>query len=227
MPTINIVLLVALGLILVLVTLVLYRLLKIRDEFAEHRAVLVRAVAIVNSSQKVHSQLVSLLQRLESVSDQPQTGDLKQLEEQIGRLSERVEGLAHNAPEGAPVAMAAPVAPVKPRPSDQAVMRRETLSQDPKLRFNILKEWAEKNSLAILRLAVLGWKSADDLITIVPPSLEPEAEILDDLVLLLGTHGHADRLAIALRDLSSEPEVVNGSGRPTRHLAAAPDEKRS
>jgi hypothetical protein len=172
----------------------LYEVRKMRSEYNGQKSVFVRAVAIVNNSQQAQSQMLSLLQRLESVTGDAQKADFKQLEDRIGRLSELVEGLNQNS-----TALAR-------REHDPAVMRKGVLNEDPKLRFSVLRDWAEKNTLAILRRAALGWKSAEDLIGMIPPALEPEAEILDDVALLLGTRGHPDRLAIAIRDLTSQPK---------------------
>ena len=181
----------ALGIIIVVVAWMLYEVRKMRGEFSEQKSVFVRAVAIVNNSQQVQTQMMSLLQRLESATGEEQKADLKQLEERIGRLSELVEGFTQSS-----------TALVR-RQHDPAVMRKGILSEDPQLRFSVLKDWAEKNSLAIIRRAALGWKNADDLIAMIPPALEPEAEILDDVALLLGTRGHPERLAIAIRDLTA------------------------
>ena len=181
----------ALGIILVVVAWVLYEVRKMRVEYTEQKSVFVRAVAIVNNSQQVHTQMISLLQRLESATGEEQKADLKQLEERIGRLSELVEGFTQSSTG------------LVRKQIDPAVMRKGILSQDPKLRFSVLRDWAEKNSLAIIRRAALGWKNADDLIAMIPPALEPEAEILDDVALLLGTRGHPERLAIAIRDLTA------------------------
>jgi Ribonuclease G/E len=181
----------ALGIILVVVAWVLYEARKMRVEYTEQKSVFVRAVAIVNNSQQAQAQMISLLQRLESVSGDAQKADIRQLEERIDRLSELVEGLTQNSTA------------VVRKQHDPSVMRKGILGEDPKLRFSVLRDWAEKNSLAIIRRAALGWKNADDLIAMIPPALEPEAEILDDVALLLGTRGHSERLAIAIRDLTA------------------------
>jgi len=89
---------------------------------------------------------------------------------------------------------------------DHSRLRREVLSQDPELRFSVLKEWISVNALAILHRASRTWTSVNDLIANVPPYLEPEAEILNDSVLIIGTCGHSDVLAVPLQALNSSSE---------------------
>ena len=71
----------ALGIILVVVAWVLYEVRKMRVEYTEQKSVFVRAVAIVNNSQQAQTQMISLLQRLESVSGDAQKADINQLED--------------------------------------------------------------------------------------------------------------------------------------------------
>jgi hypothetical protein len=87
--------------------------------------------------------------------------------------------------------------------TDHSRLRRVGLSQNAELRFSVLKEWVSINSLAILHRASRGWNNANDLITTVPAYLEPEAEVLSDAVLLIGTRGHSEKLGVALRELDS------------------------
>jgi hypothetical protein len=94
----------------------------------------------------------------------------------------------------------------RPQNGDHSRLRREVLSQDPELRFSVLKEWISVNELAILHRASRTWTSVNDLIANVPPYLEPEAEILNDCVLIIGTCGHSEVLAIPLQTLNSSSE---------------------
>src|SRR5262249_33788809 len=66
-------------------------------------------------------------------------------------------------------------------------LRREVFSPAPELRFSVLKEWIPVNALAILHRAPRTWTSVNDLIANVPPYLEPEAEVLNDNILIIGT----------------------------------------
>jgi hypothetical protein len=70
------------------------------------------------------------------------------------------------------------------------------------LRFSVLKEWLSVNTLGILHRASFPWHTANDLIAIIPSDLEAEAEILEKSILLIGTRGHAEKLAIPIRDLA-------------------------
>jgi hypothetical protein len=86
---------------------------------------------------------------------------------------------------------------------DHSRLRRNTLNQDPSLRFTVLKEWISINALAILHRASGEWKTANDLTANIPDYLEPEAEVLNRSILLIGTRQHAERLAIPLQDIDS------------------------
>jgi hypothetical protein len=97
--------------------------------------------------------------------------------------------------------------PARAQNGDHSRLRREVLSQDPELRFSVLKEWISVNELAILHRASRTWTSVNDLIANVPPYLEPEAEVLNDCVLIIGTCGHSEVLAIPLQELNSSSEL--------------------
>ncbi len=82
-------------------------------------------------------------------------------------------------------------------------LRKESLRNNPELRFSVLKEWFSVNVLGILHRASRGWSNVNELIANVPVYLEPQAELLDDTILLIGTRGHAEKLAISLQKVDS------------------------
>jgi hypothetical protein len=57
--------------------------------------------------------------------------------------------------------------------------------------------------LAVFRRASLDWKTPDDLIAFLPSYLEPDVEVLDGQVLLIGTPGHNEKLAVPIRSLDA------------------------
>jgi hypothetical protein len=75
------------------------------------------------------------------------------------------------------------------------------IAHHPQIRFSVLKEWTSKNMLAILRRASSDWKTTADLTSVIPAYLEPEAEIIDGRMLLIGTRGHEEKVAIPIRDV--------------------------
>jgi len=85
--------------------------------------------------------------------------------------------------------------------------RREVVARDPQVRFAALQEWVSINMLAIFRRALRDWNTAKDLIAIIPGYLEPQAEILDGRILLIGTRGHLQQLAIPLGDLDRSSDT--------------------
>ena len=137
--------------------------------------------------------------------------DLRQhLEAQEAKLLETMERLAENVrvlPPAPPAALPQP-APEPAQPAaqpengngDYVRLRRDMVSNDNQLRFSLLKEWISINTLAIQRRAARGWSQPADLIANIPAYLEPEAEIVDD-VLVVGTRGFSEKSSVSLRDL--------------------------
>jgi hypothetical protein len=126
--------------------------------------------------------------------------------------STAVQSMTAETPELRTAAIEPQSAPLeKPKLStandDNARLRKEVIGQDPEVRFAVLKDWLSINMLAIFRRAYGDWKRATDLIAIVPASLEPEVEILDGGVLLIGTRDHAEQLAVPIRDLDSSSNL--------------------
>jgi hypothetical protein len=77
-------------------------------------------------------------------------------------------------------------------------LRKEVISHDPQVRFSVLKDWLNTNTLAILHRASRGCSSASELIATIPPHLEAEAELTPDRMLLINTRGYAEKVAIPL-----------------------------
>ena len=57
--------------------------------------------------------------------------------------------------------------------------------------------------LAIFRRASFEWQTPDDLIALLPAYLAAEAEILNGRVLLIGTRGISEKLAVPVRALDA------------------------
>jgi hypothetical protein len=177
MPIVIIVQLVALAVVIVIAACVLYQTVKMRDAYIEQRKEFARVNSFIQDFQRSYAEVVSLLQQFDSV-----------LQESNGRIASPEEQAAQSIPEAAR----------NPR-NDLALMRKGILSQDPNLRFGVLKDWLGNNSLAILRRAAQEWRTPDDLIAMIPSVLEPVAEVIDDRVLLVGTRGYSEKFEIAIR----------------------------
>jgi hypothetical protein len=95
----------------------------------------------------------------------------------------------------------------KPGNTEYARLRKEFICQHAEVRFSVLKDWFSINMLAIFRRASRDWKTAKDLIAIVPSYLEPEAEILDGEILLITTRDHPEKLAIPIRQLDPSSDL--------------------
>jgi hypothetical protein len=94
--------------------------------------------------------------------------------------------------------------PEPPRDTEYVRVKKKIITPHGQIRFSILKDSLSVNMLAVFRRASLNWKTPDDLIGFVPSYLEPEAEVLNGQVLLVGTPGHPERLAIPIRGVDPE-----------------------
>src|SRR5262249_49263559 len=90
-----------------------------------------------------------------------------------------------------------------PRNTEYVRVKKEIITPHGQIRFSILKDWMSTNMLAVFRRASLDWKTPEDLIAFLPAYLEPEAEILNNEVLLIGTPGHNEKLAVPIRALDA------------------------
>jgi hypothetical protein len=94
-----------------------------------------------------------------------------------------------------------------PRNTEYVRVKKEIITPHGQIRFSILKDSISNNMLAVFRRASLDWKTPDDLIAFLPSYLEPEAEILNDQVLLIGTPGHNEKLAVPIRSVDAESSL--------------------
>jgi hypothetical protein len=125
------------------------------------------------------------------------------LDSQEQKLNSIVEGFSESIralPQPPQAVFEVQPTPVK---TNLARLRRESLRDNPELRFSVLKEWFSVNVLAILHRASRGWSNATELIVNVPTYLEPQAELLENSILLIGTRGHAERLAVSLNKIDA------------------------
>jgi hypothetical protein len=198
---------------------------------------------LIYEMHRAHAEITSLLRTMESenrgmqkiaaqvetavaAATETQAAAIEKLREHLDNQDQRLATLLES------IADAIHALQQRPRGSgreqsaiDLARLRRDMLSQDPALRFSVLKDWASINGLAILHRASRGWKTPNDLVGNVPACLEPEAEILNDRILLLGTRHHSERLAIALGELDSASGFqqwfeVSPEGQPPHHVPA-------
>jgi hypothetical protein len=102
-----------------------------------------------------------------------------------------------------------PYSEVKPRTTEYVRVKREIITPHGHIRFSILKDWMSMNMLAVFRRAAMEWKTPEDLIAFVPPYLEVDAEILNNEVLLLGTSGHNERLAVPIRHIDESSPLYS------------------
>jgi hypothetical protein len=91
----------------------------------------------------------------------------------------------------------------KTRNTEYVRVKKEIITPHEQIRFSILKDWVSTNMLAIFRRASFDWKTPDDLVALLPEYLATEAEILNGQVLLIGTYGHNEKLAVPIRALDA------------------------
>jgi uncharacterized protein YPO0396 len=196
---------------------VVYQMMKMRAVYTEQSAEFARVTSIIRDFKQLQPGMISLLQRLDTVGkdSEAQKASLQELDKRIetqevhlsqsdARITEIMDGLSNIVQEAG-----------RKSQSDSSLMRKGLLSQDVELRFSMLSDWLGKNSIAILRRAAHASRKVEDLIAIIPASLQAEAEIVNDRVLLIGTRGHPDKHAIMLD--SNDPNSVAS---PTMDMAA-------
>jgi hypothetical protein len=92
----------------------------------------------------------------------------------------------------------------KTRTTEYVRVKTEIITPHDQVRFSILKDAVSTNMLAIFRRASFDWQTPDDLIALLPAYLAAEAEILNGQVLLIGTRGISEKLAVPIRALDAE-----------------------
>jgi len=92
----------------------------------------------------------------------------------------------------------------KTRTTEYVRVKTEIITPHDHIRFSILKDAVSTNMLAIFRRASFDWQTPEDLIALLPAYLAAEAEILNGQVLLIGTHGCSEKLAIPIRAIDTE-----------------------
>jgi hypothetical protein len=92
----------------------------------------------------------------------------------------------------------------KTRTTEYVRVKTEIITPHDQVRFSILKDAVSTNMLAIFRRASFDWQTPDDLIALLPGYLAAEAEILNGQVLLIGTRGISEKLAVPIRALDAE-----------------------
>ena len=226
----------ALAVTVVIGAFAVYAIFETRAIYAEQRDKFVRAISAVEEWRKVQPEFISILQHIESdghalqkialqvevavaalkdsisssasAATERQSAAIESFRDHIDTQEERIvrilESISDNLLALPLPQQAAPE--TKPDTREYSRLRKEVLSQDPELRFSVLKEWISINVLAILHRAGRAWNTAGDLIATIPQFLEAEAEILGECVLLIGTRGHPERLAVPLRDLDSSSD---------------------
>jgi hypothetical protein len=93
--------------------------------------------------------------------------------------------------------------PETPRNTEYVRVKKQIITPHGQVRFSILKDSLATNMLAVFRRASMEWKTPMDLIGFIPGYLEAEAEILNDELLLVGTPGHNEKLAIPIQGAAS------------------------
>jgi hypothetical protein len=91
----------------------------------------------------------------------------------------------------------------KPRDTEYVRVKKQIITPHGQVRFSILKDSISTNMLALFRRASLGWKTPEDLIGFLPSYLEAEAEIIDHGLLVIGTPGHNEKLAVPIRSIDA------------------------
>ena len=190
---------------------------KLQPEFL---SVLQRVQSDGHALQKVALQIEVSVEALRSSlgsalhsATERQTGVIHDLRNHLDMQEERLAAILQSISENLHGMQQAQAAAAMAKPQDNGSngngkgpngnyvwLRKEIVSQDPQVRFSVLKDWVTRNSLAIQHRASRSWTSPTDLIATVPQQFEPVAEITPDQVLLVSTQGYPEKIAIRLND---------------------------
>jgi hypothetical protein len=99
--------------------------------------------------------------------------------------------------------------PEAQRDPEYVRVKKRIITPHGQVRFSILKDSISVNMLAVFRRAFLDWKTPYDLVAFLPAYLEVEAEIFHDQLLLIGTAGHHEKLAIPIRSFNLDSNVLD------------------
>jgi len=213
-----------------------YHVTQMRNAYTKQREDIDRGISAIRELQTLQTRLSSFTQQVESnaqelekIGAQIEAGVselidslpralkssfaqhaefLKELHGRFQAQQERFDNVIHQLNHRPGSNSNALSQPARQELDHRGRLGKESLNQDPQLRFSVLIVWVSVNSLAILRRASNEWKTVDDLIEIIPSDLEPEAEILDNRVLVVGTRGHFEKLALAIRELDPSSELT-------------------
>jgi hypothetical protein len=207
--------------------------LDMRTMYAAQQQQLMRTIAAVEEFPKLHREFILFLRRIEAdshelqrialqieaasaaadqrisasatASAERQIATVDSLRDYLDAQEQRLAAIAETVSESLQSLLQKrePAGEERTDTAGHSRYRREALGGNPELRFAVLKDWLAINALAILHRASRPWKSAADLTANIPAYLQPETEILDGCILLIGTHEYADRLAIPFRDLDA------------------------
>jgi hypothetical protein len=232
----------------------IYVLITVRRMSAEHNQKLHAATTTLHEAQSMQRDLTDVVRRIESDSHMLQQIAM-QIEDAMAAVNHSMSAVAVGAAERQAAAidslrdyldaqerqLATTLEAIRETPQTQHVHPRRSLAektsdsydsrfrreflQDPEKRFSVLKDWLSINALAILHRASRTWKTAHDLIVNVPAYLQPEAELLEGCVLVIGTRNYPEKLALPLRQLQAASPFAawfetSGSGRLSSNAPA-------
>jgi len=210
-----------------------YVIFEMREVYSEQRDQFLRVIAAVENFQKLQPEFLSTVKLMQSDAHALQDiavgiermvaegnnnvtsavkssserqaallGDVRDhIDWQESKLTEACESISNDLES---------LIELRSRPPERSAenaeyvrLSKDILEQDSQLRFTLLREWVVLNILAIARRAIRPWKAPKHLIAGVPDYLRAEAEVLEDRLLLVGTHGHIEILAIPIKNLDS------------------------
>jgi hypothetical protein len=199
--------------------------IKAVQPFGKSETVPVRPVIIAASSKPIEMARESVpahamkaattgntAEILSPPEDAKSSADLESQTIQEGNNQRILAGISENIRRSVikPVPTFSTVSPPETQRDPEYVrVKKRIITPHGQVRFSILKDSISVNMLAVFRRAFLDWKTPYDLIAFLPPYLEPEAEIFHDQLLLIGTSGHHEKLAIPIRSFNLDSNVLD------------------
>jgi hypothetical protein len=200
--------LVALVTMLVVGGTAVYFVFEMREVYSEQRDKFLRAIMAAEDFARIQPQFLSTMKLMQSDAHALQSAIAK-LEQTVAELKTSLTSAAASAAEREPPVTAdtSDLPNRSPENAEYVRLGKDILEQDAHLRFALLKDWVSLNALAIYHRAMRPWKAPVNLLSGVPDYLRVEAQLIEDGLLLVGTRGHTEALAVPIKKFDPNSQI--------------------
>jgi hypothetical protein len=185
-----------------------YVVFEMREVYSDQRDKFLRAIMAAEDFARIQPQFLSTMKLMQSDAHALQAAVAK-LEQTLAELKTTLTSAAASAAEREPAVAAdsADLPTRRPENAEYVRLGKDILEHDAHLRFALLKDWVSLNALAIYHRAMRPWKAPVNLLSGVPDYLRVEAQLIEGGVLLVGTRGHTEALAVPIKKFDANSQI--------------------